>query len=125
MIVTKNSQPSDLIRHVEESVTSRDVPPFQPGDTVKVHVRVVEGEKERIQIFQGDVIAKRNRKNRSSFTVRKVSQGVGVERIFPVYSPVVSKIEVVRRGRVRRAKLYYLSDRRGKAARIRARKRDR
>ena len=125
MIVTKNSQPSDLIRHVEESVTSRDVPPFQPGDTVKVHVRVVEGEKERIQIFQGDVIAKRNRSNRSSFTVRKVSQGVGVERIFPVYSPVVSKIEVVRRGRVRRAKLYYLSDRRGKAARIRARKRDR
>ena len=125
MIVTKNSQPSDLIRHVEESVTSRDVPPFQPGDTVKVHVRVVEGEKERIQIFQGDVIAKRNRSNRSSFTVRKVSQGVGVERIFPVYSPVVSKIEVVRRGRVRRAKLYYISDRRGKAARIRARKRDR
>jgi len=125
MIVTKNSQPSDLIRHVEESVASRDVPPFQPGDTVKVHVRVVEGEKERIQIFQGDVIARRNRSNRSSFTVRKVSQGVGVERIFPVYSPVVSKIEVVRRGRVRRAKLYYLSDRRGKAARIRARKRDR
>ena len=125
MIVTKNSLSSDLIRHVEEAVISRDVPPFQPGDTVKVHVRVVEGEKERIQIFQGDVIAKRNRSNRSSFTVRKVSQGVGVERIFPVYSPVVSKIEVVRRGRVRRAKLYYLSDRRGKAARIRARKRDR
>ena len=123
--MTKNSLSSDLIRHVEEAVISRDVPPLQPGDTVKVHVRVVEGEKERIQIFQGDVIAKRNRSNRSSFTVRKVSQGVGVERIFPVYSPVVSKIEVVRRGRVRRAKLYYLSDRRGKAARIRARKRDR
>jgi large subunit ribosomal protein L19 len=102
-----------------------DIPDFRAGDELKVHVRVVEGGKERIQIFQGDVIAKRNRSNRSSFTVRKVSQGVGVERIFPVYSPVVSKIEVVRRGRVRRAKLYYLSDLRGKAARIRARKRDR
>ena len=122
--MTKNSQPTDLVQYVEASVTSQELPPFQPGDTIKVHVRVVEGEKERIQIFQGDVIARRNRKNRSTFTVRKVSQGVGVERIFPTHSPVVSKIEVVRRGRVRRAKLYYLSDRRGKAARIRARKRD-
>ncbi len=120
--MNKNNQPTDLLRHVEDSVVAAELPPFQPGDTVKVHVRVVEGEKERIQIFQGDVIAKRNRKNRSTFTVRKVSQGVGVERIFPVYSPVVSKIEVVRRGRARRAKLYFLSERRGKAARIRARK---
>ncbi len=92
---------------------------------MKVHVRVVEGEKERIQIFHGDVIARRNRQNRSTFTVRKVSQSVGVERIFPLYSPVVARIEVVRRGAVRRAKLYYLSERRGKAARIRARKTER
>ena len=120
--MNKNTQPPDLLRHVEDSVVGPELPPFHPGDTVKVHVRVVEGEKERIQIFQGDVIAKRNRKNRSTFTVRKVSQGVGVERIFPVYSPVVSKIEVVRRGRARRAKLYFLRRRRGKAARIPARK---
>ena len=120
--MNKNNQPIDLLRHVEDSVVTRELAPFQPGDTVKVHVRIVEGEKERIQIFQGDVIARRNRKNRSTFTVRKVSQGVGVERIFPVYSPVVSKIEVVRRGRARRAKLYFLSERRGQAARIRARK---
>ncbi len=120
--MSKNSQLADLLQQVEDAAAITEIPPFRPGDTVKVHVRVVEGEKERIQIFQGDVIAKRNRRSRSTFTVRKVSQGVGVERIFPLYSPVVSKIEVVRRGRVRRAKLYYLSGRRGKAARIRARK---
>ena len=120
--MSKNSQLADLLQRVEDAAPVTEIPPFHPGDTVKVHVRVVEGEKERIQIFQGDVIARRNRRSRSSFTVRKVSQGVGVERIFPLYSPVVSKIEVVRRGRVRRAKLYYLSGRRGKAARIRARK---
>ena len=110
---------------VERPVSDREIPDFRPGDSVKVHVRVVEGEKERIQIFQGDVIARRNRQNRSTFTVRKVSQSVGVERIFPLYSPVVARIEVVRRGAVRRAKLYYLSERRGKAARIRARKTER
>ena len=115
----------NLISLVEAPVAAREVPDFRAGDTIKVHVRVVEGEKERIQVFQGDVIARRNRGNRSSFTVRKISQSVGVERIFPLYSPVVSKIEVIRRGRVRRAKLYYLSDRRGKAARIRARKMER
>jgi large subunit ribosomal protein L19 len=120
--VDENASKVDLLELVETPVASREIPDFRAGDTVKVHVRVVEGEKERIQIFQGDVIARRNRKNRSTFTVRKVSQSVGVERIFPLYSPVVAKIEVVRRGRVRRAKLYYLSERRGKAARIRARK---
>ncbi len=118
----KNSSKVDLIKCVEGPVVHGEIPDFRAGDTVKGHVRIVEGEKARIQVFQGDVIARRNRTNRSSFTVRKISQSVGVERIFPLYSPVVAKIEVVRRGRVRRAKLYYLSDRRGKAARIRARK---
>ena len=118
----KNSSKVDLIQCVETQVAQGEIPDFRAGDTVKVHVRIVEGEKARIQVFQGDVIARRNRTNRSSFTVRKISQSVGVERIFPLYSPVIAKIEVVRRGRVRRAKLYYLSDRRGKAARIRARK---
>ncbi len=120
----KNSSKVDLIRCVEAPVVHGEIPEFRAGDTIKVHVRIVEGEKARIQVFQGDVIARRNRTNRSSFTVRKISQSVGVERIFPLYSPVIAKIEVVRRGRVRRAKLYYLSDRRGKAARIRARKTD-
>jgi large subunit ribosomal protein L19 len=113
---------TDLIGLLERGVATGQSPQFRPGDTVKVHVRVVEGEKERIQVFQGDVISRRNRGARSSFTVRKISQGVGVERIFPLFSPVVAGIEVVRQGRVRRAKLYYLSERRGKAARIRARK---
>ena len=120
--MSENNQSIDLVRVVEQEAGSPDFPEFKAGDTIKVHVRVVEGEKSRIQVFQGDVLARRNRGNRSSFTVRKVSSGIGVERIFPLYSPIVSKIEVVRRGRVRRAKLYYLSDRRGKAARIRARK---
>ncbi|TDI11510.1 MAG: 50S ribosomal protein L19 [Acidobacteria bacterium] len=120
----KNSSKVDLIKCVEAPVVHGEIPDFRAGDTIKVHVRIVEGEKARIQVFQGDVIARRNRSNRSSFTVRKISQSVGVERIFPLYSPVIAKIEVVRRGRVRRAKLYYLSDRRGKAARIRARKTD-
>ncbi len=120
----KNSSKVDLIKCVEAPVVHGEIPEFRAGDTIKVHVRIVEGEKARIQVFQGDVIARRNRTNRSSFTVRKISQSVGVERIFPLYSPVIAKIEVVRRGRVRRAKLYYLSDRRGKAARIRARKTD-
>jgi len=122
--VEKNSSKVDLIKCVEAPVVHGEIPEFRAGDTIKVHVRIVEGEKARIQVFQGDVIARRNRSNRSSFTIRKISQSVGVERIFPLYSPVIAKIEVVRRGRVRRAKLYYLSDRRGKAARIRARKTD-
>jgi len=94
------------------------VPDFKPGDRIRVHVKVREGEKERIQVFEGDVIARRAGGVRSTFTVRKVSNGVGVERIFPVHSPIVDKIEVMRRGRVRRAKLFYMRELRGKAARI-------
>jgi large subunit ribosomal protein L19 len=120
--MSENNQPVDLLQAVESQVTTAEFPEFQPGDTVRVHVRVVEGEKERIQVFQGDVIARRTRGARSTFTVRKVSQGIGVERIFPLHSPVIARIEVVRQGHVRRAKLYYLSERRGRAARIRARK---
>ena len=95
-----------------------DVPTFAPGDTLKVHVRVVEGNKERVQVFQGVVIRRQGSGVRETFTVRKVSYGVGVERTFPVHSPVVAKIEPVTRGAVRRAKLYYLRDRVGKAAKI-------
>jgi large subunit ribosomal protein L19 len=95
-----------------------DVPEFWPGDTLKVHVRVVEGNRQRIQVFQGAVIRRQGGGVRETFTVRKVSFGVGVERTFPIHSPIVSKIEVVTRGDVRRAKLYYLRDLRGKAAKI-------
>ena len=95
-----------------------DIPDFRPGDTVKVHVRVVEGNRSRIQVFQGVVIRRQGGGIRETFTVRKVSFGVGVERTFPVHTPVVEKIEVVTRGDVRRAKLYYLRDLRGKAAKI-------
>ena len=95
-----------------------DVPPFAPGDTVKVHVRVVEGNRERVQVFQGVVIRRQGSGARETFTVRKVSFGVGVERTFPVHSPVLARIEVLTRGSVRRAKLYYLRERSGKAAKI-------
>jgi large subunit ribosomal protein L19 len=95
-----------------------DVPDFRPGDTLKVHVRVVEGSRERIQVFQGVVIRRQGSGVRETFTVRKVSFGVGVERTFPVHTPIISKIEVATRGDVRRAKLYYLRDLRGKAAKI-------
>jgi large subunit ribosomal protein L19 len=95
-----------------------DIPDFRPGDTVKVHVRVVEGNRSRIQVFQGVVIRRQGGGIRETFTVRKVSFGVGVERTFPVHTPVVEKIEVITRGDVRRAKLYYLRDLRGKAAKI-------
>ena len=95
-----------------------DIPAFRPGDTVKVHVRVVEGNRSRIQVFQGVVIRRQNGGIRETFTVRKVSFGVGVERTFPVHTPVVERIEVVTRGDVRRAKLYYLRELRGKAAKI-------
>jgi large subunit ribosomal protein L19 len=106
------------LQKVEQEAFRGAVPEFQAGDTVSVHVRVVEGDKERIQVFQGVVIARRGGGSRESFTVRKISGGVGVERIFPLHSPAVDKIEVVRRGKVRRAKLYYLRGLRGKAARI-------
>ena len=95
-----------------------DIPGFKPGDTVKVHARIKEGEKERIQVFQGVVIRKRKGMTGASFTVRKVSYGIGVERIFPLHSPNIDKVEVVTRGRVRRSRLYYLRGLRGKAARI-------
>ena len=99
-------------------VAERAVPPFQPGDTVKVSLRVVEGERERIQAFEGVCIARKNAGLNSNFTLRKISYGEGVERVFPLYSPLIDSIKLVRRGKVRRAKLYYLRDRRGKSARI-------
>ena len=107
--------PTDL---VDRTALRTDLPEFGPGDTVKVHVRVVEGNRERIQVFQGAVIRRQGAGVRETFTVRKVSFGVGVERTFPVHSPNVAKIERVTRGDVRRSKLYYLRDRVGKAARI-------
>ena len=107
---------------VESAYTQREVPTFSPGDTVRVHVRVVEGDKQRIQVFQGVVIARRGGGTRETFTVRKISGGIGVERIFPLHSPNVDRIELMRRGKVRRAKLYYLRNLRGKAARIEERR---
>lgn len=109
---------SNIIKQIEEEQMGREVPPFAPGDTVEVKVRVKEGERERLQAFAGVVIAKRNRGLNSSFTVRKISYGEGVERVFQTYSPNVQEIQIVRRGDVRRAKLYYLRNLRGKAARI-------
>lgn len=113
---------TDKLLAAEKADLRSDVPPFAPGDTVKVHVKVKEGEKERVQIFQGLVIARKGGGVRETFTVRKVSQGIGVERTFPVHSPVLEKIEVERHGMVRRAKLYYLRSLRGKAARIKERR---
>lgn len=107
------------IERLQKENVRLDLPNFGPGDTVKVHVKIKEGEKERIQAFQGVVISKRKGSSNATFTVRKVSYGIGVERIFPMYSPVIDKIEVITRGRVRRAKIYYLRKLRGKAARIR------
>ena len=103
---------------VDAASLRTDVPEFRPGDTLKVHVRVVEGNRERVQVFQGVVIRRQGGGIRETFTVRKVSFGVGVERTFPVHTPIISKIEVVTRGDVRRAKLYYLRDLRGKKAKI-------
>ena len=104
--------------HLDAASLRDDIPDFRPGDTIKVHVRVVEGTRSRVQIFQGVVIRRHGGGVRETFTVRKVSFGVGVERTFPVHTPVVDRIEVVTRGDVRRAKLYYLRDLRGKAAKI-------
>ena len=109
---------SNLIEELEAEQMQREVPDFAPGDTVAVQVKVKEGSRERLQAFEGVVIAKRNRGLNSSFTVRKISHGEGVERVFQTYSPLVADIEVKRRGAVRRAKLYYMRERRGKAARI-------
>ena len=115
----------NTLQEVEKEYLRTDLPEFRAGDTVRVHVKVAEGDKERIQIFQGVVIRRRGSGTRASFAVRKVSAGVGVERVFPLHSPVIDKIEVVRHGRVRRAKLYYLRKLRGKAARIEERREDR
>ena len=103
---------------VEKAQLRDDVPDFAPGDTVKVHVKVVEGNRERVQVFQGVVIGRKGEGARETFTVRKLSFGVGVERIFPLHSPIIDKIELATRGDVRRAKLYYLRDRVGKAAKV-------
>jgi len=108
----------EAIKAIEKEQMRFDLPYFKPGDTVRVHVIIREGEKERIQVFKGAVIRKRKGTTNSTFTVRKISYGIGVERIFPMHSPNIQKIEVVSRGRVRRSRLYYLRKRRGKAARI-------
>ena len=108
----------NLTQIVEQAQLRDDVPDFAPGDTVKVHVKVIEGNRERVQVFQGVVIARKGEGVRETFTVRKLSFGVGVERIFPLHSPIIEKIELAVRGDVRRAKLYYLRDRVGKAAKV-------
>jgi large subunit ribosomal protein L19 len=108
----------NTVDQIESAYLRDDVPDFAPGDTVRVNVRVVEGGRERVQIFEGVVIGRNGRGARASFTVRKLSFGVGVERIFPLHAPIIHSIEVVRRGDVRRAKLYYLRNRVGKSARI-------
>jgi large subunit ribosomal protein L19 len=110
------------LEQLEKELVRTDLPDFRPGDTVKVHVKIKEGEKERIQVFEGTVIRRRQGASRASFTVRKISYGIGVERIFPTHSPAIDRIEVVQRGKVRRAKLYYLRQLKGKAARIRERR---
>ena len=108
----------DIIRAIEEQQKKQEIPEFNVGDTVKVHYRITEGNRERIQVFQGDVIRRHGHTSRETFTVRKISFSIGVERTFPVHSPKIDKIEVVRRGDVRRAKLYYLRKKVGKAAKI-------
>ena len=108
----------DIIRAIEEQQKKKEIPDFNVGDNVKVHYRITEGNRERIQVFQGEVIHRHGHTSRETFTVRKVSFSVGVERTFPVHSPKIDKIEVVRRGDVRRAKLYYLRKKVGKAAKI-------
>ncbi|HJT20521.1 MAG TPA: 50S ribosomal protein L19 [Nitrospira sp.] len=106
------------LERIQRSFTKKSVPRFEIGDTVRVHVKVVEGEKERIQVYEGAVIARKGTLNTETFTVRKVSYGVGVERIFPLHSPVVTRVDVVRQGKVRRAKLYYLRGKKGKFSRV-------
>ena len=109
---------SEIIRSIEQAQLRSDLPSFNVGDTVRVQVKVVEGSRERLQAFEGTVIAKRNGSSRETFTVRRVSYGIGVERTFPLHSPRVDSVTIVRRGKVRRAKLYYLRGRQGKAAKI-------
>lgn len=109
---------SDIIREIEQEQLKQEVPSFNVGDTVKVHAKIKEGEKERIQVYEGIVLKVQNGGNRTTFTVRKISNGVGVEKTWPLHSPNVEKVEVVRRGKVRRAKLNYLRDRVGKKAKV-------
>lgn len=115
----------DIIKQVEEKYLRDDLPEFRPGDTLKVWVKIQEGDKERLQIFEGVCIRRRRGGARASFTVRKVSYGIGVERIFPESSPMLDRIEVIQHGKVRRSKLYYLRSLRGKAARVKTRRRGR
>ena len=110
----------DALKLISESSMKSEVPAFEVGDTVKVHVRIKEGQKYRIQVFEGTVIAKRHGGIQETFTVRRVAHGCGIERVFPLHSPTVEKVEVVREGKVRRAKLYYLRDRVGKAAKVKS-----
>jgi large subunit ribosomal protein L19 len=112
----------DIIKNIEAEHLRMDLPRFRPGDTVKVHMRIVEGEKERVQIFQGNVIRLRKGTTAATFTVRKISGGVGVERVFPLHSPFIETVEVVQEGQVRRSRLFYLRSLKGKAARIRPRR---
>ena len=106
------------LERIQRSLTKKTMPVFEIGDTVRVHVKVVEGEKERIQVYEGLVIARKGARNSETFNVRKVSYGVGVERIFPVHSPTIARVDVVRQGKVRRAKLYYLRTKKGKNAKV-------
>lgn len=108
----------DALEYLEREQMRTDIPEFRPGDTVRVFVRIVEGEKERLQAFEGLVIRKRGKNTNATFTVRKVSYGIGVERTFPIHSPLIEKVEIVKRGDVRRAKLYYIRKVKGKAAKI-------
>ncbi|SUY47266.1 50S ribosomal protein L19 [Clostridium putrefaciens] len=113
---------NELIRAIEAEQLRSDLPNFNVGDTIKVHVRIKEGTRERIQIFEGTVLKRQNGGVRETFTVRRLASGVGVERTFPLNAPIVEKIEVIRKGKIRRAKLFYLRDRVGKAAKVRERK---
>ena len=112
---------NEIIRSIESAQLRTDIPKFNVGDTVRVHVKVVEGSRERLQAFEGVVIARRNGSVRETFTVRRTSYGVGVERTFPLHAPRIDHLEVIRRGKVRRAKLYYLRERSGKAAKVKER----
>ena len=118
---TKENDMSAIIDKIEQEQMRQDHPDFRSGDTIKVHIRIIEGSKERVQIFQGVVIRRKRGTMDASYTVRKISHGVGVEKTFALHNPRIEKIEVVSRGRVRRSRLFYLRDRRGKAARIRER----
>ena len=117
-LIYKEEDMSDIIKEIEEEQKKKELPVFNTGDTVRVHNKIKEGNRERIQIFEGTVLKRQGGSNRETFTVRKTSNGVGVEKTWPLHSPFVEKIEVVRRGKVRRAKLFYLRDRVGKAAKV-------